>query len=135
MLQLVAPYKSSIMIVIIIVSIIESGFPESCHEIPPALHEYYQFCKHLYTVDGVILYKDPIIIPPSLHVWQHILAIVHSAHQGVTSMTACAESSVFWPGITSAITALRANCSHCNTMAPSQPSAPPFPPTIPVYPF
>ena len=69
-----------------LVSIIESGFPESHHEIPPALQEYYQFCKHLYTVNGVILYKDHIIIPPSL--WQHILAILHSAHQGVTSMTA-----------------------------------------------
>ena len=116
-----------------LVSIIESGFPESRHEIPPALQEYYQFRKHLYTVDGVILYKDRIVIPPSLR--QHILDILHSAHQGVTSMTARAESSAFWPGITPAITALRANCCHCNTMAPSQPSAPPFPPTTPVYPF
>ena len=116
-----------------LVSIIESGFPESHREIPPALQEYYQFRKHLYAVDGVILYKDHIVIPPSL--WQHILAILHSAHQGVTLMTARAESSVFWPGITPAITALWANCSHCNTMAPSQTSAPPFPPTTPVYPF
>ena len=116
-----------------LVSIIESGFPESRHEIPPALQEYYQFRKHLYTVDGVILYKDHIVILPSL--WQHILAILHSAHQGITSMTAHAESSVFWPGITPAITDLQANCSHCNTMAPSQPSALPFPPITPVYPF
>ena len=115
-----------------LVLIIESGFPESRHEIPPALHEYYQFRKHLYTIDGVILYKD-CIIPPSLR--QHILAILHSVYQGVTSVTAHAESSVFWPSITPAITALRANCSHCNTKPPSQPSAPPFPPSTPVYPF
>ena len=76
-----------------LVSIIESGLPESHHKIPPALHEYYQFCKHLYTVDGVILYKDHIIIPPSLY--QHIVAILHSAHQGITSITAHVESSVF----------------------------------------
>ena len=60
-----------------LVSIIESIFPESLHEIPPALHGYYQFHKHLYTVDEVIHYKDCIIILPSL--WQHILAILHSA--------------------------------------------------------
>ena len=49
-----------------LVSIIESGFPEFRHELPPALHEYSQFREDLYTVDGVILYKDRIIIPPSL---------------------------------------------------------------------
>jgi hypothetical protein len=116
-----------------LVSIIESGFPEFRHELPPALHEYYQFREHLYTVNGVILYKDRTVIPPSLR--QQILAVLHSAHQGVTSMTARAEATVFWPGITPAITALRVNCSHCNSMAPSQPSAPPFPPTTPAYPF
>ena len=54
---------------------------------------------------------------------------------GVTSMTARAESTKFWPGITPAITYLRANCGHCNRMAPSQPSAPPYPPVPPTYPF
>ena len=76
-----------------LVSITESGFPESCHKIPPALHEYYQFCKDLYTVDGVILYKDCIIIPPSL--WQHILTIIHSLYQGVTPVTAPADHLSF----------------------------------------
>ena len=55
---------------------------------------YYQFRHHLYTVDGVIRYKDCVIIPPSLH--KHILTVLHSAHQGVTSMTARAEATVFW---------------------------------------
>ena len=85
-----------------LMSIIESGFPIFRHELPPALPEYYQFCDQLYTVDGVILYKDRIVIPPSLR--QHVLSVLHSAHQGVTSMTARAETTVFWPGITPAIT-------------------------------
>ena len=114
-------------------TIIESGFPEFRHELPHALQEYYQFREHLYTVDGVIRYKDRIVIPPALR--QQILAALHSAHQGVTSMTARAESTVFWPGITPTITTLRANCSHCNRMTPSQPSAPPYPTVLPAYPF
>ena len=73
-----------------------------------------------------------MLIPPSLR--QHILTVLHFAHKGVTSMTAQAESTVFWPGITPAITSLRANCGHCNRMAPSQPSAPPYPPVPPTYP-
>ena len=115
-----------------LMSIIESGFPNFCHELPPALREYYQFRDHLYTADGVILYKDRIVIPPSLH--QHVLSVLHSAHQGVTSMITCAETTVFWPGITPAITASRTNCYHYNRMAPSQPSAPPSPLVPSVYP-
>ncbi len=50
-------------------------------------------------------------------------------------MIARAEISVFWPGITTAITKFRVSCEHCNRMAPSQPNAPPTPPMLPVYPF
>ena len=108
-----------------LIDIIESGFPKFCHELPLALQEYYQFCKHLYTVDGVILYKNRIVIPTSLR--QHALTVLHCTHQGVTSMTARAESTVFWPGIIPAIIALWETCNHCNRMAPSQPSALPSP--------
>jgi len=114
-------------------SIIESGFPNFRHELPPALREYYQFRDHLYTVDSVILYKGRIVIPPSLR--QHVLSVLHSAHQDVTSMIARPETTVFWPGITPAFTASRTNCYHCNHMAPSQPSAPPSPPVPPACPF
>ena len=111
----------------------EHGFPEFRHELPTTLQEYFQFRDHLYAVDGVIMYKDRTVIPPSL--WQHILEALHSAHQGVTSMTARAETTVFWPGITTAIKSQRANCSQCNRMAPSQPSAPSHPTSPPAYPF
>lgn len=114
-------------------TIIESGFPEFQHPLPPALQEYYRFRQHLHTVDGVILYKDRIVIPLSLR--ETVLTTLHSAHQGVTSMTARAEFAIFWPGITPAITAQRERCSHCNHMTPSQPSAPPYPPALPAYPF
>ena len=81
-----------------------------------ALREYFQFRESLHTADGVILYKDRVVIPPSLK--NEILSSLHSDHQGVTVMTAKAESSVFWPGITPAISALRATCQHCNCIAP-----------------
>ena len=116
-----------------LVSTIETGFPDSCHNLPTELHKYFQFREHLYTVDGVALYKDRIVIPPSLR--ENVLTTLHSAHQGVTAMIARAEASIFWPGITPAIKAVRLHCNHCNRMAPSQPNAPPTPPTSPAYPF
>ena len=50
-------------------------------------------------------------------------------------MRARADSSVFWPGITTSITKMRQHCKECDRMAPSQPSSPPYPPTQPQYPF
>ena len=116
-----------------LVSIIESGMPSHRHELPTPLRDYHQFRNDLYTVDGVVIYKERVFIPPSLH--EEVLAALHAAHQGVSSMMARAEASVFWPGITSDITTLRARCNPCNRMSPSQPSAPPVPPISPTYPF
>jgi hypothetical protein len=116
-----------------LISILEDGMPEHRHELPPQLREYHQFREDLYTVDGVAMYKDRVVIPPFLR--QETLSSLHAAHQCVNSMISRAESSVFWPGITPAITNIRASCDHCNRNAPSQPSAPPTPPIPAVYPF
>lgn len=112
---------------------IQEGFPELPHDLPGELRPYHQFRENLTEFDGVCLYKDRVIIPPSLR--DQILTVLHSAHQSVTMMCSRAESSFFWPGMTPAITELRARCSSCNRMAPSQPGAPPTPPLQPDYPF
>ena len=95
--------------------------------------KYHQFRKHLYSSDGVIIYKDRIVIPPSLQ--SSCLSALHAAHQGTSTMTAKAEASIFWPGITNNIQTTRVNCSHCNRMTPSQAALPPTPPVLPEYPF
>ena len=116
-----------------LIEIIEDGFPNSKRDMIPQLQDYHQFRESLLTVDGVILYKDRLLIPPSLQ--QEVLSALHAAHQGVTAMNARAEISVFWPGITNQIIEVRAKCEDCNRMAPSQPSAPPTTPIDPTYPF
>ena len=73
--------------------LIESGIPENRSEMPSPVKEYHQFRNHLSTVDGVIIYKDRIVVPPSLR--HDVLSALHSAHQGVSSMTSRAETSVF----------------------------------------
>ena len=116
-----------------LIAILESGMPEFRHELPSELRPYHQFRSSIYAVDGVIMYKDRIIVPQALR--KEILQALHSAHQGVTAMTARAENSIFWPGITVDIASTRSQCMHCNQMAPSQPSAPPTPTVLPAYPF
>ena len=114
-------------------NMIEDGFPEDRMSLAPGLRPYHRFRESLTTFDGVILYHDRVVIPPSLR--DRVLQCLHSAHQGVTQMCSRAESSFFWPGMTPAITDTRARCQACNRMAPSQPSAPPTPPMNPAYPF
>lgn len=117
----------------VLTQLIDDGMTNKRESLHPDLRPYHQYKEHLSTFDGVILYKDRLVIPPSLR--DQILSSLHSAHQGITQMCARAESSIFWPGMTSDITALRNNCSSCNRNAPSQPSAPPTPPVMPAYPF
>lgn len=117
----------------LLLSTIEDGFPEFKHQLPPTIREYHQFRKHLYSSDGVIIYKDRIVIPPSLRLT--CLSALQAAHQGTSAMTAKTEASIFWPGITNDIQATRAGCSHCNRMVPSQAALPPAPSTLSAYLF
>ena len=116
-----------------LLELIESGFPEQTSDVPQALKAYFKYRHELHTIDGVVMYNGRIVIPPSLR--GEVLAVLHSAHQGVTSMTSGADSSVFWPGISLDISKVRATCNDCNINAPSQPNAPPIEPLIPLYPF
>ena len=124
---------SSDKIMIQLTELIESGFIQSLDELPEALRPYHQYRSDLSTLDGVVIYKDRIVIPPSLR--NVILDNLHSAHQGTNSMIAHAESAVFWPGITKSIKQRRSRCQQCDVMAPSQPSMPPTTPPTPEYPF
>ena len=116
-----------------LIDTIEDGFPNRRDELPPELRPYFQFREGLTSFDGVALYNDRVVIPDALR--NRVLQALHAAHQGISQMCARAESSFFWPGMTPAITELRARCSACNRMAPSQPHAPPTPPIPPAYPF
>ena len=118
---------------LLLLSTIEEGMPDHRSQLPPHLRDYHQFREHLYSIDGVIIYKGRIVIPPSLR--QNCLSALHAAHQGISSMISRAETSIFWLGITTDIHTTRSNCSFCNQMAPSQAALPPTPPILAAYPF
>ena len=109
------------------------GFPPNRHELPEELRSYFLFRDDLSIVDGVVMYGNRIVIPPTLR--NQILETLHSAHQGTTSMVSRAQASVFWPGITPQLQRVRRDCMPCEEIAPSQPNPPPTPIVDPVYPF
>ena len=55
---------------------------------------------------------------------QLCLNVLHSARQGVTSMTQRANQTVYWQGITSSIRNMRCKCQRCNNIAHSQSKEP-----------
>ena len=118
---------------IALTNIIEDGFPEDRASLAPDLRPYHQFRDFLTTFDGVVLYHDRVVIPTSLR--DQVLESLHSAHQGVSQMCSRAETSFFWPGMTPAITEMRARCQQCNRKAPSQLSSALTPRMDPAYPF
>ena len=84
-----------------LIDMIENGFPDVKDNMPQELRTFYQFRDKLNSFDGVALYNDRVIIPPSLRT--KVLQTLHAAHQGVSQMTSQANASFFWPGMTSAI--------------------------------
>ena len=116
-----------------LLNLVENGFPATRQEMPNHLHDFFGLRDSLHTFDGVILFNNRIVIPPTLR--PRVLNALHSAHQGISSMLSRSECSVFWPGITTDIQAMRDKCNHCHRISPSQPCPPPTPPEMPTYPF
>jgi len=106
---------------------IHNEFPEACRT-SPSTAPYWQYRHGLHVTDGVIIYDDRVVVPSSLR--PCILDILHSAHQGTSTMGLRARSIIFWPGMTKDIERRRQSCSDCTKNAPSQSSLP-TPPAIP----
>ncbi len=116
----------------ILLACIQNGVQDELPQNNPAIKPYWRYRHALYELDGVLLYNDRVVVPPSLR--KHVLSTLHAAHQGVSSMEARAHATVFWPGISTDIDRIRASCEDCIKNAPSQPRLPPAafnPPSTP----
>ena len=112
---------------------IEEGTPTDRSSLPASIQSYSTVLGDLSIVDDVICMGERIVIPLSLR--PTCLEALHAAHQGISGMTAHAKSSIYWPGITPDIKAMRERCPTCNSNAPSQPPMPSITPIQSEYPF
>ncbi|KAJ8333518.1 hypothetical protein SKAU_G00415260 [Synaphobranchus kaupii] len=99
----------------------------------PALASLSPVCESIYAQDGVLLYHDRVVVPPSLR--EGVLRHLHAAHQGISAMGQHARAIVYWPGMSEEIQATRHGCTDCNRNAPSQAATPPLPSSPPSTPF
>lgn len=112
---------------------IRNQFPDSRKDLPEKIRCFWEVREGLRCSDGVILYKDRIVIPSSLR--NKIVENLHSAHQGVSSMYSRAQTIVYWPRLASDLEDARSACRACHRNAPSQAKLPPTAPDIPTTPF
>ena len=61
--------------------------------------------------DGVIQWKDLILIPPSCR--ESILNFLHSGHLGIEKMKSLARMTCWWPTINNDIANVVRECKHC----------------------
>ena len=68
----------------LLLDVIEEGFPDTRRATNAGVSAFWTYRESLYISDGVIMYCDRAVIPASLR--DDALQILHSAHQGVSSM-------------------------------------------------
>ena len=112
---------------------VANGFPKAKSDLPDSVSDFWEIREDLRYVDGVLVYKDRIVIPYLLR--KQIVDNLHSAHQGTTSMYSRAKAIVYWPRLISDLENARNNCRSCHKNAPSHAKLPPSAPEIPTTPF
>ena len=76
---------------------ISNGFPNTKETLPEVICCFWPMRDELYSIDGVILKDEKILIPLPLRA--ETLECLHAAHQGVNGMLANTRQRLFWPGM------------------------------------
>ena len=97
-----------------------SGWP-SRNQLSRELKDYWRYRCSLTLTNGLLLYQTRIVVPSSLR--QQALQKIHLGHQGIQRCRLRVATSVWWPGVTSAIQQFVQSCPTCQklTVPPREP--------------
>ena len=84
-----------------LIETIQNGFEKTRSLTAPEICEYWEVRHRLIVDDGLVLLDHRIVIPTSHRA--NVLRSLHSTHQGEVGMKACANESVYWPGMIASI--------------------------------
>ncbi|KAK3778377.1 hypothetical protein RRG08_059969, partial [Elysia crispata] len=80
------------------------------------LKQYWTNQQHFTIVNDLLLYDDRIVIPGDLRL--DILNRLHESHLGMNKFKALAQTSVWWPNISSQIEDMVRKCQTCAKLRP-----------------
>ena len=110
-----------------IIGYLQSGFPPGRGALQPGVRQYWNVRHDLWCVDGLLMYKDRLVVPESMQ--QTMLLKLHEAHLGATKMRLRAQQAVYWPGMSKQVAQMVEGCKTCckfrvNRVEPLLPSEP-----------
>ena len=114
-------------------NMIITGCPDNIKAVPCLLFPYWQHWETLTIEDGLVLYGEALIIPPSER--ERILQQLHQFHQGTTKDQLFTCGCVFWPGINKAIEEAVWQCETCTKFQAQNAAAPLTPTPTPSCPW
>ena len=77
-------------------SMIQSGWPETKHEVPHSIRQYWDTRDELAVLDGVICRGMRIVVPPTMR--PAMLEIIHETHLGIVKCKQRTREALHWPG-------------------------------------
>lgn len=93
-----------------LIDLSRKGWPKFS-SVPMVLRPYWQERSALTVCEGVLLKGRRLVIPQELR--NEVLQQLHEGHQGIGKCRARAQESVWWPGLSSQLGTLIANCTAC----------------------
>ena len=93
---------------------LSARFPAYKRELPSEIPPYWDVYHNLSCIGEALVYGSWIMAPNSL--CSEVLNTLHSAHQGITSLKAHTQTSVYWHGMSTGIINCCQQCSLCGAI-------------------
>lgn len=116
-----------------LMDIIQGGWPDSKHEVPVALRDYFGYREELCTQDGLVFRGPKVLIPYVMR--RQIISSLHKNHQGAEAAYRRAKDVLYWPRLRQEIKETCERCEHCTAYMSKQCKEPMMSHELPTLPW
>ena len=113
--------------------VVQNGWPACKDQLQVTLREYWTFREEIVCVDGLLYKGAKLIVPKALR--PSMLDKIHESHLGIVKCKARAREVFYWPGMSSQIEEVVAQCGVCAEHAKGNNKEPMIPVDIPDRPW
>ena len=110
-----------------------NGWPQRQDAVPASLYPYYHVRSDLSVADGLLIYRDRIVIPVALR--SEMLKKLHETHQHISKTRERAAGAIWWPHISKDIKVMVESCAVCQQHRVTQREQPLKPVPLPERPW
>ena len=110
-----------------------NGWPQRQDAVPASLYPYYHVRSDLLVADGLLIYRDRIVIPVALR--SEMQKKLHETHQHISKTRERAAGAIWWPHISKDIKVMVESCAVCQQHRVTQREQPLKPVPLPERPW